>query len=83
MLSLHAEKGDVGCAEWQLYTPHHPEDLGEAAGMIHNNNSYSLLDTSLVSGSMLSVSPMEELKMGSCAARQPGFKFHFLLCIPG
>lgn len=80
MLSPHAKKGDVGCAEWQLSTTAALRLLGEAVGMTHNNDSCSLSDTSLVWSAMLSVSPTEELKTGSCAARHLGLKFHFLLC---
>lgn len=54
--------------------------LGETARMIHNNNSCSLLNTSLVLSALISVSPMEGLQTVGCAARQPGFKFHFLVC---
>lgn len=57
--------------------------LGEATGVIHDDNSCSLSDTRVVLSAMLSVSPTEELKTGNCAARQSGFKSHFLLCVPG
>lgn len=56
--------------------------LGGAARMIHNNNSCSLSNTSLVLRALISVSPPEEVKTVGCAARQPGFRFHFSLCDP-
>lgn len=79
VLSPHVKKGDMGCANGSCPTT--AGLLGEATEVIHDDNSCSLSDTSVVLSAMLSVSPTEELKTGNCAARQSGFKSQILLCV--